>query len=54
MSAKFEKMLRDPQKITRAIFDAIPDVLEWSATERGNPQLQVTETKMRDLISGII
>ena len=54
MSAKFETMLRDPQKITRAIFDAISDVFEWSATESESPQLQVTETKMRDLISGII
>jgi len=54
ISANFEKMLRDPQKITRAIFDSIPDVLEWSSTESENPQLQVTETRIRDLISGMI
>jgi len=54
ISASFEKTLRDPQKITRAIFNAIPDVLDWSVIEKENPQLQVTETRIRDIISGII
>jgi hypothetical protein len=57
VSAKFEKSLRDPQKMSKAIFEAIPTVIDWAEIEVKNPQLRVDkvdENKIRHIISGII
>ena len=57
---KYMEFMRNPEKLVKAIFEAIPAVAEWIKTEEEYPQLQVpdegqiSESIVRRIISGMV
>ena len=60
LRASYSKFMRDPEKLTKAIFQAVPEVSSWGEIEKNNPQLRtpgsddLAESNFRNLISGIL
>ena len=60
LQQKYTEFIRNPEKLTSAIFSAIPDVAQWSQIERDFPQLQVSdegnisEQLVKKIINGMV